>query len=299
MKATEKKKLSKKRPGSYPYLSVLFGVFLALFVIGLFGLFILHTNKLTELLKQNVEVQVYLEKNITESEISKIGKTLSEKPFTLKKGDRADVLLISKEQAAEAFIEETGEDFMKFLGDNPLRDAYSLKIASEFQTIEELSKIKAEILAIDGVYEVSYLENLIDSINKNTAKVSVSLLALATILLIVVMILINNTIKLALFSQRFLIRSMQLVGATRSFIRKPFVFRSLGHGALAGVLASLLLFGLLQYANQKIEGLNKLQKPEDLLILFGSLIFLGVIISGISTNRAVKKYLKLSLDDLY
>lgn len=299
MKATDKKKVHKKRPGSYPYLSVLFGVFLALFVIGLFGLLLLHTNRLTEILKENIEIQVYLKKNISKSEIAKIGKTLSAKPFTLKNQDKATVILISKETSAEAFIQETGEDFMKFLGENPLRDAYTIKIDPEFQSLEALAKIKDEIMTIDGIYEVSYIENLIDSINKNTAKISISLLGLALILLLVVIILINNTIKLALFSQRFLIRSMQLVGATSSFIRKPFVLRSLGHGLLAGALASIGLFGLLHYANQKIEGLQELQNTEELLILFGALVLLGVIISGISTNRAVKKYMKLSLDDLY
>ncbi|MTI29899.1 cell division protein FtsX [Xanthovirga aplysinae] len=293
------KNRNKKKAGSYPYASVLFSIFLALIVFGLFGLLLLHTQKLTSIIRENIEVQVYLNKHITENERTKIGKTLALKDFTAKKENQALVTLIPKEEAAEKFIKETGEDFTEFLGENPLRDTYTIKIASEFQTKEKLNIIEKEISAINGVYEVSYVENLVESIQKNLAKIGLVLIGLLIILLTTVVILINNTIKLALFSQRFLIRSMQLIGSTDRFIRKPFLMRSLGHGLLAGLLASLALFGILQYANHKVADLKKLQDLYEILILFGGLIVLGAFISFISTFRAVKKYLKLSLDELY
>ena len=152
---------------------------------------------------------------------------------------------------------------------------------------------------MSGVYEVVYVESLVQSINQNLAKISIVLMVFAVILLIIVVILINNTIKLALFSQRFLIRSMQLVGAKPGFIKKPFLIRSVLHGALAGVIASAGLFLLLNFANRKIENLASLQDDRMLALLCLVLLLLGSLIGLGSTYRAINKYLKLSLDQLY
>lgn len=295
----EKKYKKKKKLGSYPYVSVVFSITLALFVVGLFGLLLLHANQLKDLIRQNIEVQVYLNKYITENQRIKINKTLASKDYVLAEDGAPQISYVSKEEAAEQFIKETGEDFTNFLGENPLRDAYTIKIKSEYHDQDKLVGIKEDIEGISGVFEVTYIESLIDSINKNVTKISIILASFALILLISVIMLINNTIKLALFSQRFLIRSMQLVGATATFIQKPFLYRAALHGLLAGIFASLLLIVLMHYANNEIENLSTLQDPQKILYLFAGLLVLGAVIGFLSTFRSVRKYLKMSLDELY
>lgn len=295
----EKKYKKKKKLGSYPYVSVVFSITLALFVVGLFGLLLLHANQLKDLIRQNIEVQVYLNKYITENQRIKINKTLASKDYVLVEDGTPQISYVSKEEAAEQFIKETGEDFTNFLGENPLRDAYTIKIKSEYHDQDKLVGIKEDIEGISGVFEVTYIESLIDSINKNVTKISIILASFALILLISVIMLINNTIKLALFSQRFLIRSMQLVGATATFIQKPFLYRAALHGLLAGIFASLLLIVLMHYANNEIENLSTLQDPQKILYLFAGLLVLGAVIGFLSTFRSVRRYLKMSLDELY
>jgi cell division transport system permease protein len=185
------------------------------------------------------------------------------------------------------------------LDDNPLRDSYTFSIDEEFQTAEQIDTIVAEMEGLDGVFEVTYMNDLVESINDNLLKISLVLGGFIIILIVTVIMLINNTIRLALFSQRFLIRSMQLVGATRGFIRRPFLTRSFGYGALAGIFASCLLLGLIEYAKTNIDGFNMLQNNQLLLLLFAGLIILGSFLSLFSTLRSVNKYLNMSLDDLY
>lgn len=299
MNDKEVKIRKKKKLGSYPSVSVVFSITLSLFVIGLFGLLLIHTNKLTKIVQDNIEVQVFLSKEISQNQKIQVLKTLSAKDFVTKLQDEAQISFISKEAAEKKFIEDTGEDFKDFLGENPLRDAYVVKIDPKFQSSENLQAIKNETEKLTGVYEVVYIDNLVDSINKNLTKISLVLLGFATILLLVVIVLINNTIKLALFSQRFLIRSMQLVGAKSGFIRKPFLARSFFYGILSGLLASGALYGLLNFANSKIEDLSSLQDPNKVFILFILLLIIGGFIGFLSTYRAISKYLKMSLDDLY
>ncbi len=289
----------KKQLGNSPNISVVFSTTLALFVIGLFGLLMLHANQLASLVRENIEIQIFLDRNITENEQIKIQKTLATKDYVLLKNGQPRVSFISKEEAAQKFIKETGEDFIQLLGENPLRDAFVIIIRPEFYETEKLEEIKADIESLGGVFEVAYIESLIDSVNDNLAKISLVLMGFATLLVIVVIILINNTIRLALFSQRFLIRSMQLVGATSGFIRKPFLARFTFQGILSGILASVLLFLLLQYANRVITDLADLQEPEKMYMLFGFLIFLGGFLGLVSAYRSIKKYLKMSLDELF
>jgi cell division transport system permease protein len=289
----------KKKLGSYPYVSVVFSITLALFVIGLFGLLMLHANSLTRMIRENVTMQVFLNRTISENDRIQVQKTLATKDYVAVVEGQPQVSFISKEEAADDFIEETGENFRQFLGENPLRDAYVINISSDFQDAEEINKIKLDIERMSGVFEVTYVENLVRSINQNLAKVSLVLAGFAMLLIIIVAVLINNTIRLALFSQRFLIRSMQLVGATAGFIQKPFLSRSFMHGVLGGVLASALLFFVLQYANQQIQDLEQLQDTAMILGLMGILLLTGGFIGFLSTFRAVTKYLKMSLDELY
>lgn len=287
----------KRKLGSYPYLSVILTITLSLLMMGLFGLIALHAKRLTAVIQENVEIQVFLNKPIDANEITRIQKTILSKPYT--SVSENNLTFITKEQAAEDFIKETGEDFTELLGDNPLRDLFVVKVNPDYQSVDSLSYVKSDIEGIRGVFEVSYVESLVNSINQNLAKIGFILFGIAAIFLIVVVVLINNTIKLALFSQRFLIRSMQLVGATGGFIKKPFINRALYYGFLAGILSSGLLFGIMKYANSRIEDLEELQRIQDIAILFGILILLGMIVAFTSTYRAVNRYLKTSLDELY
>lgn len=293
------KKYRKKKLGSYPYLNVIFSISIALFVIGLFGLLFLHTSKLTTIIQENVQMQVYLNNSITESQLTKIRQTLGAQSYILEKDGQPLITFISKEDAAATFLEQTGEDFKDFISDNPLKPAFVINVQPEYQNNDQLSEIAQEIENQNGVFEVIYKEGYIESINDNLTNISLVLMGFVVILLLVVIILINNTIKLALFSQRFLIRSMQLVGAKSGFIRRPFLLRSVMYGLISGLVSSAFLYGLMKYANSVIEELASLQDLNKILILFAGLLIFGMIIGYFSTLRAINKYLKMSLDDLY
>jgi cell division transport system permease protein len=293
----KKYNVKKKNLGSYPYISVVFSITLALFVIGVFGSLVIYSKELERLVRENVKIQVYLKNQITETQRGQIEKSIASKPFTSKEPNAIE--FISKDEAAKEFIKETGEDFKKFLGENPLRDAFLVKINEDFHSAEQLTKIKAEVEKIGGVFEVYYVESVIESINKNVTKIGLILMGLVALLLFIVVMLINNTLRLALFSQRFLIHSMQLVGARSSFIHKPFLLRASLHGLISGIISVALLIGLLTIATRKVEELSLIQNNDRLLILIGVLLILGILVAVTSTYRAVSKYLKLSLDELY
>ncbi|MCP4457455.1 MAG: ABC transporter permease [Cytophagales bacterium] len=289
----------KRKLGSYPFGSVIFSITLAIFVMGLFSLFFTLAKSLTSAIQKNVEIQVYLNKQITQTEIDFLSRTIAESPYVRREENYPQVKFVSKEEAASQFMEATGEDFTSFVGDNPLRDALVVNIAASYQRVDSLKNVKVSLEKTRGVFEVTYEKTLVESISKNLTKLALVLGGFTLILLLVVVILINNTIKLALFSQRFLIRSMQLVGATDRFIRRPFLIRAVFYGFIAGLFADVLLYGLIMYGNQQIENLKELQNQTDILILFAALLVLGTLVGHFSTFRAVKKYLKLSLDELY
>ena len=289
----------KRKVGSYPFASVIFSITLAIFVMGLFGLLFVHAKSLTSTIQRNVEIQIYLHKQITQAEIDFLSRTISESNYIRKDEKFSQVKFIDKDEAAKQFMDASGEDFVSFIGENPLRDALVVNIASSYQRTDSLSKVKSNLESTRGVFEVAYEKTVVDSINNNLTKIGLFLGGVTIILLFAVAILINNTIKLALFSQRFLIRSMQLVGATNRFIRKPFLWRAMLYGFVAGLLADALLYGLLMYGNGQIENLSELQNQTDIMILFGALLVLGILMGHFSTFRAIKKYLKLSLDELY
>ena len=295
----EKRARKKRKLGSYPFVSVVFSITLALSVLGLFGWILMHSSRLGTQVQESLEIQVYLNNNISPSDINKIQSTVASKPYTLIKENQPQVELITKDQAAQEFIQATGEDFKDFLGDNPLRDLLAIKVFGRYQSIDSLTLIKAEIESIRGVYEVAYEESLVESISQNITKIGVILLAVAAFALLVVIILINNTIKLALFSQRFLIRSMQLVGATGNFIQRPFLLRSIFYGLIAGILACGLIYLFTFYMNSIIDGLKDLQDVRGFLVLYAVILLTGMIVGYLSSLRAIRKYLKMSLDELY
>lgn len=251
------------------------------------------------MIRDNITMQLYLDKFVTENDKIRINKLLTEKNYVATDNDKHLIEFISKEEAAKFFIESTGEDFIEFLGDNPLRDAFVIKIKPAYQLEDSLKQIEFELSKVESVFEVVYVQNLVQTINKNMAKISLVLIGITVILLITIVVLINNTIKLALFSQRFLIRSMQLVGAKPGFIIMPFLKRAGIQGIASGLIACGLLYVLLSYANRVVEELRQLQSLQEMAVLFAIIISLGLAIGMVSTYRAVKKYLRMSLDELY
>ena len=289
----------KRKLGSFPFLSVIFSITLSLVVMGIFGIAFIYLKTLTSIVQSNVEIQVYLDKSIRDHDVKRLEKIMTTRPYIRSDDATENIKFISKETAAEVFIRDTGEDFTKFLGDNPLRDAFSVKITNLYQSVDSLKAIEIDLRRLPGVYEIVFQESLIASINKNLRKIGILLLGMTLILLVAVIVLINNTIRIALFSQRFLIRSMQLVGATKGFIRWPFLKRSLIYGLVSGILASGIIFGIIEFAQYQIDDLDKLYAEEPLFILFAVLIFLGLLISYLSTLSSMRRYFKISLDELY
>jgi cell division transport system permease protein len=290
---------TKKKLGHFKFGSVLFSTTLSLFIVGLFGMLLIQASSLTKMIRENIEIQVFLDKNLPEKQLGDLKRNLAKRPFILSNRYSLHLKFVSEKEAAETFISSTGEDFTKFLEDNPLRDSFVFGVAEEFQSSEQLATISKELEAMPGIFEVSYMTDLVDSINNNLFKVGIIMGAFILILIITVIMLINNTIRLALFSQRFLIRSMQLVGATRGFIRKPFLVRAFFFGLLAGIIASAILFGLFEYTKDTIEGFAALQNTKQMGLLFLSLSIMGGALSVFSTLRSVNKYLTMSLDELY
>jgi len=297
--AKQRKSIRKKKLGNYPHAMVVFSISLALFVIGVFGLLLIHANKLSENVKESIEMQVYLDRSLTEVQLARLQKSFAAKEYVAYKADTAQVRFVSKDEAAKLLLNETNEDFLALLGENPLRDAYVLRIDADHAGTPELKSIKLDLQDTDGVYEVQYVESLIQSINSNLQKISIILLSFAVILVLVVIILINNTVKLALYSQRFLIRSMQLVGATSYFIQRPFLNRATWQGIMSGLIASAMLFALMQYAYHEVNELQLLRNDEQTYLLMGALVVIGCVIGFLSSYRSVRKYLLMSLDELY
>jgi cell division transport system permease protein len=292
-KVTRKKKL-----GGYPAVGVVLSVSLALFVIGLFSMLILYSRQLEHQVRENIRMQVYLKSNLTSSQRLQIENKLLTLPYISQQpGER--VTYVSKDEAARKFIAETGEDFTKFIGENPLRDAYLITVDPSYHSREQMEAIKAEIQKMNGVFQVFYVEGIIEAVNDNVTKIGLFLAGLSLILLITVALLINNTLRIALFSQRFLIRSMQLVGATKWFIQRPFLLRAAGYGLFAGAIASVLLWVLSDYAQRQISDLRNLHQQKDFLSLAAILLVAGIILSVMSTFISIRKYLKMSLDELY
>ena len=294
----KEKKIKKKILGNYPFLSVVFSVSLSLFLLGIFSILLISSYKMKLNIQKNIELNIYLNKVVSINDIERINKIILSKNYVLNK-EESSVLFISKEQAANEYSNELGEDFIKFLGQNPLRDLFVLKIDPDYFEGEKLLEIEKDLMEINGIYEITYPKDLIDDINSNVNKIGLMLIVIFFILLFISSILINNTIRLALFSQRFLIRSMQLVGATSLFIQKPFLIRGVIYGIISGVLSSILLFLILMFLNSRIENIMAIIDSKSFLIISLNMILIGILIVSFSTYNSVNKYLNSTIDDLY
>ena len=284
-----------KRPkkSSPTYFSSILSISLILFVLGVIGTFFVQSSRLTQTLKENMAIQLVLQESVNESDHLQLSKQLEAEVFV------KDVEVIDKEEAAALMKEDLGEDFLETIGYNPLPDAIVLHVNAVYSNPDSLAWITEKILSNQLVVAVNYDENLSKNITQFSSKVLVGMLIFLGLLVLISFIIIDNTIKLAMFSQRFIIRSMQLVGAKRWFITKPFVFRAIFNGVLSAVIASLaLLVGIFLFEKYLID-LNIFSHYLDFLMVAGVLLLLGIVISLLSTFFAVRKYLRMKLDDLY
>ncbi|MEH0155323.1 permease-like cell division protein FtsX [Limibacter armeniacum] len=287
---------NKRRVGSYPYANVLFSMTCALFMIGLISLFAFYANKLTGIMQNAVEVQVVLSKGQDKEQLESVKANLTSLPFIDKE---SAIRFVSKEDAAKRVLEETGEDFMNLLEDNPLRDIFIVRVKREFLVNGSLKQVAADLRKVKGVHEIIYTQQIIQEINRNVQRISSILGLMAIAFIITSVVLINNAIKLALFSQRFLIRSMQLVGATSLFIEKPFLIRSLLQGLSGGLIAFVMLIGFQYGLGKTWPELNDLVNYPFTALVGAGLMLSGIAIGCLSVHFAVNRYLKMKLDELY
>ncbi len=292
-------KYKKKKLGSYPYFLVLFSLIFSLTIIGFWVTLLLMGNQLQQTIKENISIQIYLHKGLSADSIQKIQQLVENRPYVLRKNGKPQLQFISNEVSAKKFIEETGENFADFMGENPLRDAFILNIDPTFSHSVQLAKIKQDLSDQGGIFEVSYIEGLADTIHENIQKLSMAAIAFTCIMLVVIFLLINNTIKLAMYSQRFLIRSMQLVGAKSWFIQRPYLFRSMWLGMLGGFIASIIILIILEYGKKYLPEIANLLFLEKEAFLLAGLILGGGLICLLSSLLAVSRYLGKSLNELY
>jgi cell division transport system permease protein len=273
--------------------TVVISLALVLFMLGLLGLVVINAKKLSNHIKENIGFQIVLKDTTTTAELDILKQEISSSAFT------KQVDYISKDEAAKKLQKDLGEDFITFLGYNPLLPSLDVKLNSDYANIDSLAGFEKQIMQRHFVKEVIYHKDMIKQVNDNAKVISIYILVFSSLLLIVAIALINNTIRLSIYSRRFLIRTMYLVGATQGFIRKPFIMKGIRQGVIAGLVAGFLLAGFLILSTKYIPDLLQLQDPNLLAVLFGCIVLLGVLISGLSAALAVSRYLKLKTDDLY
>jgi cell division transport system permease protein len=275
------------------YFMAIVGVSLVLFLLGLLGWIVINANKLGENFRENVEVQVYVRENISAKDSAALVQYIAAQPYT------KSWEYLTKESAKKRFISDGNSDFSNVLDQNPLPASVDFHIRSEYANSDSLNKIKADLSQNLAVSEVQYNQKLVSKLNDYIRNISIVLLIIAVIISVLVIILIDNTIRLAMFSNRFLIKTMQMVGATRWFIAKPMDFRALVNGAISGLLAIGGIVGVIFIAERWVPEMRALRDYALLSVMFVVIILLGICISFISTHRSVVKYLKMKLDDLY
>lgn len=275
------------------YFSVVLSIGLVLFLLGLLGLLVLNAKKVADHFKEQVTVTIFLKDTAKDVEIKQLEKSLAMADYV------KSTTFVSKEQAAEFMKTESGEDFMDFLGSNPLKNSIDVNLKADFVTSEKLETIADEALAKNFVEEVSYDNDLVNLMNDNVKKISFWVLLISALFTLIAVLLINSSIRLAVYSKRFTIKTMQMVGATKRFIRKPFIFRSVKLGIIGAILALLGMAIVLYYIDKTFPELALLSKPMLLIGLFIFIFLLGIFITWISTFFATQRFLNLNTDKLY
>jgi len=275
------------------YVSTIFSIALVLLMLGMLGLILVHAKNLSNYVKENIVLNIIVDEGAKETEVLAFKKSLDNN-VAIKQTQ-----YINKEVAQHNLTKDLGEDFVNFLGYNPLLSSIDVYLKADYANNQNIDALRKNIEKNPIVKEVVYQSSLIDMVNKNINTISLIVLGFAAILLVIAIALINNTIRLAIFSQRFLIKSMQLVGATKNFIRQPFVLVAALHGIIASFIAIIILLGLLYYAQQELPEIIILRNFSEFGIVFLSLVVVGIFITAISTWFAVSKYLRLKIYDLY
>lgn len=275
------------------YFSVVLSIGLVLFLLGILGLLVLNTKKMADHFKEQITISVFLKDKAKQVEVDQLQKSLAMADYT------KTATYVSKEEAAEQHSEDIGENFQEFLGYNPLKNSIDVQLKADFVTPEQLEEIAAEITTKDYVEEVSYDKPLIGLLNDNVKRISFWILVASGIFTFIAVLLINSSIRLSIYAKRFIIKTMQMVGATKFFIRKPFLWTNIKLGVLGAILAMAALAGTLFYMNENFPEFGLLNDQVILLILFVSVFVLGVLISLISTYFATQRFLNLRTDELY
>jgi cell division transport system permease protein len=275
------------------YISTIFSIALVLLMLGMLGLILVHAKNLSNYVKENIVLNIIVDEGAKETDVLQFQKDLNANPAV------KTTQYVNKEMAARNLTNDLGEDFVNFLGYNPLLSTVDVYLKADYANNKSIEVLKAGIAKNPVVKEVIYQGSLIDMVNKNINTIGLIILGFAAILLIISIALINNTIRLAIYSQRFLIKSMQLVGATKNFIRKPFILLAALHGLIAAFIAILILLGILYYAQREIPEIVILRNYTEFGIVLLGLVGVGIFITAISTSFAVSKYLRLKIYDLY
>jgi len=291
MKNKESKQIQKRLRSSYA--TSIISISLVLCMLGTIGLLLLTAHRISRYVMENIGFSVFLKDNVIEADIFRLQKTLDAETFV------RETRYINKEDAAREFAEELGEDFVSFLGFNPLSSSIEVRLDARYANNDSIQRIEEHLLSFDEVKEVSYQRSMIHVLNENIRKISLFILSFSALLIVIAVSLINNTIRLLIYSRRLLIRTMQLVGATNTFIRKPFLLRSALHGIYSAFIAMTILVMSLYWIEGQLEGILSVRDTQILGGLFLIVFFLGITLSWISTYFAVNKYLKIKTDNLY
>jgi len=276
------------------YIYSIVGVAIVLLILGIMGWFFLNFRQVGNSLKEDIRISAYL-RTMNKDTINQIQQYVAGQPFA------KNVVYINKESAKEIWNKENNEDWGKILDYNPLPESIDFYARNQYVDKDSLTKISAQLKTAfpDQITDITYPQTLVNTLNEKAKAYGLAFLVIAVVLGIIVIISIDNTIRLAMFSNRFLIKTMQMVGATRNFIARPMNIRAIINGLISALIAIAILFGLIQWAENFIPQLKAIHDLKLNLILFGGLIMIGVTISFFSTHRSVMKYLKMKLDDLY
>jgi len=275
------------------YVSTVISIALVLLMTGLLGLILVHANNLSKYVKENIVLNVIVNDNVNEGDALAMQQDLEKDPYVLR------TEYVSKELAAKNLKEALGEDFVQYLGHNPLLPSIDVYLKGQYANSDSIRLFINKVSKNVRVREIVYQESLIDLVNDNIRTIGMVMLAFTLLLLVIAVALVNNTIRLAIYSQRFLLKSMQLIGATKNFIRRPYLIYGILHGLLGALIAVLLLLFILQFAQKQVPDLIFLRNWYEFGAIFLVVVVLGIAISGTSTYFAVTKYLKASSGSLY
>ena len=282
-----------KRRLRFSYFSVIISIALVLFLVGFLGLILLKTNSITKHFKEKVALTIFLTDNAKSNDVEILQAELKKAEYS------KDVVYISKKDAAEKYAAEIGENFVEFLGDNPLKNAIDVTLKSDFVTPEIMEEIEKNLLIRSIVAEVVYDKPLIELLTKNINRISFWMLLFSALFTLIAVVLINSSIRLSVYSKRFTIKTMQMVGATKGFIRKPFIWKSIKLGILGALVSIIGLIGAIFYINKMVPEIELLADYKVLALLFVFIIAMGILISWISTFFATQRFLNLRTDELY